>query len=148
MTEQLLRSGSECKLLSLVSLLPAYCLQLGFVKAGILFWIYKQDIKFYLGWLYYICFIRRFSLRCVISIGASELHVTITCRFFKLIFFLKQQHFLEPQCIALTFCHWNKSTWTFKSFGYPLTELISWRYLTQYTSLYMSIILLKYLCIN
>lgn len=60
---------------------PAYCLQLGFVKAGILFWIYKQNIKFYLGWFYCICFISRFPLRFVISIGTSEPPVTITCRF-------------------------------------------------------------------
>lgn len=124
------------------SFLPAYCLQLVFVKAGILFWMYKRDTKFYLGWFYYICFIRRFSLRCAISRGTCELQVTITCRFFNLIFFLKQQHSLKPQYIPSTFCHWNKSTWTFKSFSYLLTGLISWRYLRQYTSVYMPIILL------
>jgi len=37
-TEELLCNGSESKLLSSVSFLPAYCLQLGFIKAVILFW--------------------------------------------------------------------------------------------------------------
>lgn len=82
--EQLLCSGCESKLLSSVLFLPTHCLQLGFVETGILFGIYKQDIKFCLGWLYYLGFMK-FS-KLWEPTGASELHVTITCTLFKLIF--------------------------------------------------------------